>query len=309
MAEIKKYTEAGGTAKVIDDPRDKQVDALASEKPKDDMHDLTSWIMNRVKLWRDHRRTNYELLWDHYERLWRGLWAPEDKNRKSERSTMVTPALGEAVENVVAEVEEALWGRGDLFDIRGEMDDNPDMKKITDKNKARLKEDLDQLDFRSAMGEALVNGAVYGSGIGEITMTTFKIRDIVVNTNVAMQEMKGVPPELQVKVTELKLATMQSVNPRNFLIEPTARTVDKSLGVAVEEYVGSHIVRAGQKSGDYRDVDVGTASGDTELGADRQLENEYVYDKVAIVRYYGLVPKHLLYPEKQTVNLLDCRKR
>ena len=289
-------------ARLVDGPGD----LSAEEKPKDEMHDLTAWVMNRVKRWRDHRRQNYELLWDHYERLWRGLWAPEDKNRKSERSTMVTPALGEAVENVVAEVEEALWGRGDLFDMRGEYDDNDDMKAITDENKARLKEDLDRLDFRSAMGEALVNGAVYGSGIGEITMTEFKIRDIVVETNAAMQQMGGVPPEMVVKVTKTRLASMQSVNPRNFLIDPVARSVDSALGVAIEEYVGSHIVRAGQKSGEYRDVDVGTAAGDTELGADRQVENEYVYDKVAIVRYYGLVPSHLLYPKGETVELFPA---
>jgi hypothetical protein len=291
-----------GNARVVDDPRDAQA-GLPDGKPKDEMHDLTSWIMNRAKQWRDHRQQNYEILWDQYERLWRGLWSPEDKNRKSEKATMVTPALGEAVENVVAEVEEALWGRGDLFDMRGEHDDTPEMKKVTDDNKARLKEDLDRLEFRSSMGEALINGAVYGSGIGEITMTKFKLRDIVIETNAAFQQMAGTPPELVVKVTEVTLATMQSVNPRNFLIEPTARSIDTSLGVAIEEYVGAHIVAAGQKAGDYRKVEVGTASGDTELAADRQLENEYVHDKVEILRYYGLVPSHLLYPKGQTVDL------
>jgi hypothetical protein len=291
-----------GNARVVADSRDEQV-GLPDGKQKDDMHDLTSWVMNRVKQWRDHRRSNYEVLWDQYERLWRGLWSPEDKNRKSEKATLVTPALGEAVENVVAEVEEALWGRGDLFDIRGEHDDKPEMKKITDDNKARLKEDLDRLEFRASMGEALINGAVYGSGIGEITMTTFKIRDIVVNVDAAMQQMGGTPPELVIDVKEVTLASMQSVNPRNFLIDPIARTIDSALGVAIEEYVGAHIIAAGQKAGIYRKVEVGTAAGDTELGADRQLENEYVHDKVAIVRYYGLVPAHLMHPKGQTVEL------
>jgi len=301
-----KHVLPAGNARVVDDPRDQLIaatDAAGQDKPKDDMHELCTWVMNRVKQWRDHRRSNYELLWDHYERLWRGLWAPEDKNRKSEKATMVTPALAEAVENIAAEVEEALWGRGDLFDMSGEVDDTPEMKAVTDKNKARLKEDLDRLDFRPANGEALINAAVYGSGIGEITITEFKIRDIVVETAAAMQGMQGVPPEMVVRVDKVRLASMQSVNPRNFLIDPIARSVDSALGVAIEEYVGAHVVRAGQKKGDYRDVEVGTAAGDTELGADRQLENEYVHDKVAIVRYYGLVPSHLLYPKDQTVNL------
>jgi hypothetical protein len=118
-----------------------------------------------------------------------------------------------------------------------------------------------------------------------------------------MSEMSGGAPELRVEIEELNLATMQSVNPRNFLIDPIAKNVDSALGVAIEEYVGAHIVRAGQKSGDYRKVEVGTAAGDTELGVDRQVENEYLHDKVSIVRYYGLVPKHLLLPKESTVDL------
>lgn len=300
------YATPARNARITDEGNDQLVsvdEAMGLDKPKDDLAELCSWVMNRVKQWRDHRRQNYEKLWDHYERLWRGLWAPEDQNKKSERATMVTPALGEAVENCVAEVEEALWGRGDLFELNGEFDDSPEMKQVTDTNKARLKEDLDRMDFRPAMGEALINGAVYGSGIGEIILKKFKIRDIVVSTDMAMQEMGGVPPEMRVEVKELNLATMQSVNPRNFLIDPIAKNVDEALGVAIEEYVGAHIVRAGQKTGEYRKVDVGTAAGDTELGVDRQVENEYVHDKVSVVRYYGLVPKHLLLPKDRTVEL------
>jgi hypothetical protein len=41
-----------GNARVIDDPRNAQVDATASDKPKDEMHELTGWVMNRVKQWR-----------------------------------------------------------------------------------------------------------------------------------------------------------------------------------------------------------------------------------------------------------------
>jgi hypothetical protein len=300
------YVTPATNARITDEGNDQLVSvdqAMGADKPKDEMAELCGWVMNRVKQWRDHRRANYEMLWDHYERLWRGLWAPEDKNKKSERATMVTPALGEAVENCVAEVEEALWGRGDLFEMSGEFDDSLEMKQVTDKNKARLKEDLDRMDFRAAMGEALINGAVYGSGIGEIILKKVKIRDIVIVTQAAMAEMGGMAPEMKVDVKELNLSTMQSVNPRNFLIDPIAKNIDDALGVAVEEYVGAHIVHMGQKDGDYRKVDVGTKAGDTELGADRQVENEYVHDKVAIVRYYGLVPKHLLLPAGQTVEL------
>lgn len=301
MAEI---TLASGLisdrAKVVDDARDNLKSATDDNKPKDDLADLTSWVMNRVKQWRDHRRQNYELLWDQYERLWRGLWVPEDKNRKSERSTLITPGLGEAVENIVAEVEEAVFGRGDFFDIKAEHSDPEELKKITDKNKASLKEDLSNSDFVSNVGESLINGAVYGSGIAEILVETFKKREIAASV-AAMQP--GVTPAMQVVVKEVSYACLQSVNPRNFLIDPTARTIDKSLGVAIEEYVGAHIVRAGQKDGTYRDVEVGTSTGDTQLLPDRQVENEYPHDKVLVVRYYGLVPTHLLLPKGRVEEL------
>jgi hypothetical protein len=287
-------------ARVYDDPRDKLAPAVDPSAPKDDLDALTSWIMARVKQWRDHRRSNYESAWDQYERLWRGMWASEDKNKKSERSTLVTPALGEAVENIVAEVEEAVFGRGDFFDIKGEGTDPVEMKAVTDKNKAALKEDLSNSEFTSHIGEALINGAVYGTGIGEIFVKKFKIREIA-SSVMAMQP--GVAPSMQVVTKEVTYSCLQSVNPRNFLIDPIARSIDSALGVAVEEYVGAHIIRAGQKSGDYRQVEVGTSSGDTELGADRQVENEYAFDKVHVVRYYGLVPEHLLFPKGQTEEL------
>ena len=315
-------------ARVVDDARDKLVSVVDLSKPKDELDELTSWVMTRVRQWRDHRRANYENAWDVYERLWRGMWAAEDKNKKSERSTLVTPALGEAVENIVAEVEEAVFGRGDVFDMKGDLADSPEMKAITDKNKAFLKEDLARTDFTCHIGEALINAAVYGNGIAEIFVQTHKLREIVASVAAAMPPdgvhmmpdgtmmsggmpgmSGGMPamsdgmPMMRVVAKEVKLASLQSVNPRNFLIDPTARSIDTALGVAVEEYVGAHIIRAGQKKGDYREVEVGTSSGDTELGADRQLETEYPHDKVHIVRYYGLVPEHLLLPPDKVVDL------
>jgi hypothetical protein len=360
------------SAKVLPDDRDSQTPAIDLSRPRDELDELKEWVITRVKMWREHRRGNYEHLWDTYERLWRGLWTPEDKSRKSERSMLVTPGLGEAVENIVAEVEEALFGRGDSFDLKAKFDASEDAKQITDDNKTKLKEDLGNADFNSNVGEALINGAVYGSGIGEIIVEKFMLREISASVAAAyppapdltdplaqmpdlgsqipdlgmptpeigpmspdmgpapmemaapgmewpanalaqpaqpllaptMQPGVGsAPTEATVIEREVSYACMYSVNPRNFLIDPTARTIDKALGVGIEEYVGSHIVRKGQKDGDYRTVDVGTSAGDTELGADRQIENEYTFDKVHVIRYYGLVPKHLLFPPSQTVDL------
>lgn len=346
------------SAKVIEDPRDDLTPVSEYDKPKDELNDLASWILTRCSLWRDHRRTNYELLWDQYERLWRGMWSIDDKNKKSEKSTLVTPGLGEAVENIVAEVEEATWGNGDSFDMKAPFGSQEDAKKIVDDNKAKLKEDLTTAEFNVNVGEALINGAVYGTGLGEIIVETFTKREISAAAQQAMPNpmpdalqsapgaMMGAPDvsamgpmgagqlplpgmqppmpnmasgtpsgtpmganmpsaslEATVSERQVSFATLQSVNPRNFLIEPTARSVDKALGVAIEEYVGAHIINAGMRDGKYRKVSLGTSAGETQLGPDRQAENEYVFDKVHIIRYYGLVPKNLLFPPGQTVDL------
>ncbi|HEX5074254.1 MAG TPA: hypothetical protein VFW03_13650 [Gemmatimonadaceae bacterium] len=370
-------------AKVLPDERDAQSPAVNPGQPKDELDDLRAWVVSRCNSWRDHRRQNYENAWDQYERLWRGFWAPEDQNRRSERSKLVTPALGEAVENIVAEVEEAIWGRGDSFDLKAKFDSEEDAKKIVDDNKTKLKEDLGEGEFNANVGEALINAAVYGSGIGEVVIETFTRREITASVaaeypsprtdttasalgapdlsqlfgpsapqaapsldlGAAGGEMPpqspemagGMPPmpapapqtppmmpgmmpepvpapyasanpgpgpmEAKVIEREVSYACLQSVNPRNFLIDPNARTIDKALGCAIEEYVGAHIINKGQKSGMYRKVDVGTSAGDTELGADRQVENEYTADKVHVIRYYGLVPKHLIFPPEQMADL------
>ncbi len=347
------------SAKVLPDERDSLKPAADENAPKDDLHELAQWVLARVSQWRDHRRSNYEPLWEKYERLWRSMWSGQDKNKKSERSTLVTPALSEAVENIVAEVEEALFGRGDSFDIKAPFGADEDGKKIVDDNKTKLKEDLTTAEFNVNVGEALINAAVYGSGIGEILVETFIKREISASVSAAaadmasgatgmpmdaassplsappalpmnaampsstpglppmappapMQMPQGMPPlpmatkqppTATVIEREVQFASLQSVNPRNFLIEPTARSVDKALGVAVEEYVGSHVINKGMKDGAYSKVAVGTSAGEMRLGAAYQSENEYVFDKVHVLRYYGLVPRALLFPPGQMADL------
>src|SRR3990172_4301369 len=167
-------------AKVVDDPRDDLTSAAdATANKEDPLQPLVTWVMEKVDAWRDHRDANYEARWGEYERLWRGIWSGAEKNRKSERSKLITPALGEAVENIVSEVEEAVFGRGDFFDIKGEAQDPAEFKKITDRNKTNLKEDLDRTGYVTAIGEALINGAVFGDGFGEIITKEHTLREIV----------------------------------------------------------------------------------------------------------------------------------
>ena len=75
--------------------------------------DLVSWVMERVGAWEDYRETNYRSLWGEYYRLWRGKWDKKDKNRDSERSRIISPALSQAIEATVDDPSH----RGDVVPI------------------------------------------------------------------------------------------------------------------------------------------------------------------------------------------------
>jgi len=87
--------------------------------------DVTDWVMSKCESWKDHYDSNYAERHEEYYRLWRGIWASEDSMRQSERSKIISPALQQAVESSVAEVEEATFGRGKWFDI---VDDRQDQQ-------------------------------------------------------------------------------------------------------------------------------------------------------------------------------------
>ena len=86
---------------------------------------VEGWVMEKCQEWRDHFDSNYSETFDEYYRLWRGQWASGDSTRESERSKIVSPALQQAVESSVAELEEATFGRGKWFDLKDDkMDQN-----------------------------------------------------------------------------------------------------------------------------------------------------------------------------------------
>jgi hypothetical protein len=88
---------------------------------EDQYKGLASWLSERLESWKDHRDQNYQKKWDEYYRLWRGIWAESDKLRESESSRLISPALQQAVEATVSELEEATFGRDKWFDIRDDV--------------------------------------------------------------------------------------------------------------------------------------------------------------------------------------------
>ena len=131
---------------------------------------VTEWVLARCENWRNHRDENYLESWKEYERLWRGIWSGEDRTRDSERSKVVTPALQQAIETSVAEIEEAVFGRGEkFFDID---DDRNDQDKLdVEQIKRQMYEDFKKNKVRKSISDIIVLGAVYGTGVGEITIS------------------------------------------------------------------------------------------------------------------------------------------
>ena len=248
--------------------------------------DLEGWVIDKCTSWRDHFESNYSEKFDEYYRLWRGQWAAEDKTRQSERSKIISPALQQAVESSVAELEEATFGRGKWFDIE---DDVADQEK---RDIAMLREvlykDFKKNKIRKSVAECLINAAVFGTGIAEVVLEEEK------EFQPATQPVMG--GDLQavgVNIVDKTCVKLRPVMPQNFLIDPLATSIEEALGCAVDEFVPTHLVDQLQEQGVYRNVYVGSAAPDFDIEPDKDL-SVFEDDKVRLTKYYGLVPRHLL---------------
>ena len=245
---------------------------------------LESWVMEKCREWRDHYESNYETKFDEYYRLWRGIYSSEDRNRDSERSQIISPALQQAVESSVAEIEEATFGRGKFFDIKDDDQETADVAYLRD----QLTKDFKKNKVRKAVGECLINSAVYGTGIAELVLEEKK--DM---RPASRPTMDGQLQEVGVEMFDRTVCKLRSIQPQNFLIDPVATSVDEAIGVAIDEFVSSHQVELLQEKGVYKDVPFNYAYPDIDLDADHELTTQPT-DKVRLTKYYGLVPRHLL---------------
>ena len=247
---------------------------------------IEDWVITKCDDWRDHYEANYESRFEEYYRLWRGIWDPADSARASERSRIISPALQQAVESNVAEMEEATFGRGKWFDISDNMGDSQKQDVLFLRNK--LTEDFEDCKVRKAVAECLINSAVFGVGIGEVVIEEMK--EMVPATQPIMG---GDLQAVGVNITERVKVKLKPVMPQNFLIDPVATSIEEAMGVAIDEFVSLHQVELLQEQGVYRDVYVGTAPPDSELEPDQDI-TVYSDDKVRLTKYYGLVPRELL---------------
>jgi hypothetical protein len=245
--------------------------------------DLAGWVIEKADRWRDHYIGNHQEKFDEYYRLWRGQWNAADKTRESERSKLISPALQQAVESSVAEVEEATFGRGKWFDIHDDIRDSE--RQDIEFTKNALDEEFKFTKTRKAVAECLLNAAVFGTGMAELVLD--EVQDFTPATQPILD---GAMQAVGVNIKTRTVVKVRPILPQNFLIDPVASSIEEALGVAIDEFVPRHQVEMLIEKGIYRDVDITEAAPDQDLEPDQDLII-YQDDKVRLTKYYGLVPR------------------
>jgi len=259
------------------------------EEATNNEKELVDWVTGHLNRWRDHRDTNYLANWEEFERIFRGQWAAEDKTRESERSRIISPATQQAVETRHAEVIEAIFGQGEFFDIQDDVKDvdgNPmDIQAI----KTLLVEDFKRDKIKKSIDHIELMAEIYGTGIGEISVASYT------EYKPATQAMQGVQgmAAIGVQASERFCVKLKPINPKNFIIDPNADSIEEAMGCAVEKYVSVHKIVQGMEKGIYKKVDIGTSGEDSDLEPTQEL-SYYQDDKVKLITYYGLVPREYL---------------
>lgn len=247
---------------------------------------LVAWVVENVSAWEDYRDTNFLDKWDEYYRLWRGQWEAKDKNRDSERSRLISPALQQAIESTVSELEEATFGKGAWFDLA---DDYVDQQKEDVRHvRELLLEDLEKVDAPSEISKVYLNGALYGTGIGKVIVEESTEKEI---------NSEEIAPGVflpRVVDREKFRVRVQAIDPREFAIDPAARNVEEALGCAHVFVTPTHGIRAKQREGIYNDYPLGTYKDDSKFAQLHEKRASYTNGKTKIIEYYGKVPASLL---------------
>ena len=249
---------------------------------------LVSWVLGQCDQWKVHRDTNYLDKWQEYERLFRGIFDAADKTRDSERAKIITPALQQAIESHTAEIEEAVFGRGEkFFDITDNLADPQKIDIQLIRN--QMLEDFKKGNVRKAVSDIILLSAIYGNGIGEIIV--YEKKELIP----AMQ------PVVEMGITAVGVQEktrfcvgLKPITPYNFLIDPSASNVQEALGCAIEELVSIHSVVSAMESGVYETVpDLSQYAIETDLEPSQEV-SDYQENRVKLLRYYGLIPKYML---------------
>ena len=247
---------------------------------------LAQWIMDKVQNSRDSRDNQYKERWDAYERTFRGFHSKQDRTREGERSKLIAPALLQAIDSTAATIEDAIFSRAQWFTA---IDDVMDEQR-EDVSAARdnLTEDLDTAGVPDAISKIILNGCLYGTGIGKINVIRKEMRTIIKDQG-GNKVVKTLRP----------LITLEPIPPWEYVIDSQARTQADALFEAHETHVPKNVVWNKIKRKIYRNVPIQNFSP-TKLprpGGEQSVDLTYAHNaidgSVWVTEYYGLVPYQL----------------
>jgi hypothetical protein len=259
---------------------------------------LAAWIMEHVDEWERWRKQHFDTRWAEYLRKWRGLWSEEDRTRGSERSRLVSPVLQQAVEEAVAEIEEAVLGDKEAwFDIDDDHSDQLLEQKDYQAIRLQLLDDMDYANVNGALIECCgLMGAVYGTAIGKIVVDVRPERRLKSLLDPEKRQIvEGVDEDEKVTVF------LEPVRPDQFVIDtavnkPGREGIEQALGMAHILPRPRHALRARMESGIYWEVPLDGGEAATQQGLATEaggLKTSDAEDANLLIEYHGLVPKAL----------------
>lgn len=291
---------------------DKAETAVAGFQQKGAREQLCSWIMEHVTEWEMWRKQNLDWQWAEFLRKWRGVYDESDRTRASERSRLISPALQQAVEEAVAEMEEAVLGdKEGWFDIDDNFSDG--QKEDWQPIRLQLLDDMDYANVPGALTETCgLMAAVYGTAIGKIVTdihTVRKLKTVLVPEKEELQE--GYTEDDKVVVF------LEPVRPDQFVIDtavnkPGVEGIKQALGMAHRLPRPRHSLREKMEDEIYWEVPLDGDNADiqglaTEAGNLKTSDSE---DANLVTEYHGLVPRAILeaaVKDSDAVDEIDTR--
>lgn len=292
-------TPTRGQSIIVDTPEAYAADAAKiANFQVNPAQELVGWIVGKVNVWEDVRNRGYQRLWGEYWRMWRGKWNEVDMNRLSERSRLVAPALAQAIEMTVSELEEAIFSKEEWFDVADDLVD-----KIAIQLRNQLIDDLDKVNARDQIIEAIMNGAIFGTMVAKVNV--FVGEDKKPKRDSATFELKA-------STDQRVFVTIESIRPDQFIPDPVGQTIQDMLGCAQRIQRTMHYVLERIEQGVYRQDAL------TQLAATRRIKNSdvdqddpmsvnttYESSQVDIIEYHGKVPSYLLSAVKEAKTDID----
>jgi hypothetical protein len=248
---------------------------------------LVDWIMARVNRWRRYRDMSFEKTWGEDYRLWRGRWTENDRTRKSERSKMVMPALAQALEMTVSELEEAAFGREMWIDTDDTQPVDPQKQEVTPKMLAgQLADDLHKAKVEQDIADSFLLGGLQGQ-------CSLKI---IVEKDPTVQVARDEMGNLETSPSDHVRVRVESIPADELVVDPSATSCETALGVAHEVVRPLHWIKAQQKEGIFHNVPVARQDADGLLKDIRGDLEGHVRDEDAalVTEYHGKVPRRFL---------------